>query len=341
MNQPRWQSAEFRKPMLDRVLALRAEVFSQDEYGTPRWEWEYEANPQGPSFIRLAVDRETPEKLAGHYAVISYRLKTRDAVVAACQSLDTFTNPSFRNQGIFVELAEETFRASSASGVKFVFGFPNGNSLPGFVRKLGFVAPFGLFFHVRPLRLGYFTRRLRGLRRWDWLRGLRLPSAAPDAGFHRIPHPPADWSELARALEAQASFQVHRDLAYLRWRYLACPDRRYELFELRRNGRLHGFAALRIEGKTGYLVDLAARSRDDWEALVRASCRWLREAGAESAVTLVQPGHLLEPILRRCHFYRRGACTTFILRALGGEPIPDEMKDPGQWFLMPGDTDYF
>lgn len=71
------------------------------------------------------------------YAVIPCLIKCGDKVVLSAQSADTMTHPDHRNKGLFVELALTTFQLCRDLNIQLLFGFPNQNSLPGFVNKLG------------------------------------------------------------------------------------------------------------------------------------------------------------------------------------------------------------
>ena len=71
------------------------------------------------------------------YGVIPCFLQVDGKVVLAAQSADTMTHPDYRNKGLFVELALLTYQLCRETGIKVVFGFPNQNSLPGFINKLG------------------------------------------------------------------------------------------------------------------------------------------------------------------------------------------------------------
>jgi len=71
------------------------------------------------------------------YGVIPCFIRFDDKIILAAQSADTMTHPEYRNKGLFVELALLTFQLCRNSGIKVLFGFPNQNSLPGFVNKLG------------------------------------------------------------------------------------------------------------------------------------------------------------------------------------------------------------
>ena len=72
-----------------------------------------------------------------YYGVIPCFLWCGGEVILAAQSADTMTHPDYRNRGLFVELANLTYELCRAEGINIIFGFPNQNSLPGLVNKLG------------------------------------------------------------------------------------------------------------------------------------------------------------------------------------------------------------
>jgi len=71
------------------------------------------------------------------YGVIPCLIVCSNEVIMAAQSADTMTHPGYRSRGLFVQLAELTFELCRITGIRLLFGFPNQNSLPGFVNKLG------------------------------------------------------------------------------------------------------------------------------------------------------------------------------------------------------------
>jgi len=71
------------------------------------------------------------------YAVIPCFIGINEARVLVGQSADTMTHPFYRFKGLFVDLAARTFELCRSLGIRLVFGFPNQNSLPGFINKLG------------------------------------------------------------------------------------------------------------------------------------------------------------------------------------------------------------
>jgi GNAT superfamily N-acetyltransferase len=71
------------------------------------------------------------------YGVIPCYLCCDGNLLLGAQSADTMTDPAYRNQGLFVALAEMTIDLCRKHELRLLFGFPNQHSLPGFVNKLG------------------------------------------------------------------------------------------------------------------------------------------------------------------------------------------------------------
>jgi Acetyltransferase (GNAT) domain len=70
------------------------------------------------------------------YGVIPCFLRYQDQLFLAAQSADTMTHPQYRFKGLFVQLANITFDLAREEGISLIFGFPNQNSLHGFLVKL-------------------------------------------------------------------------------------------------------------------------------------------------------------------------------------------------------------
>lgn len=81
----------------------------------------------------IAYDKQMP---IAFYGVIPCFLSVNGEAIFSAQSADTMTHPAYRNKGLFVELAERTYQLCIDEGIRLIFGFPNQNSLPGFVNKL-------------------------------------------------------------------------------------------------------------------------------------------------------------------------------------------------------------
>lgn len=84
-------------------------------------------------FIAYAENGEP----AAFYGVFPYPTEFDGKFYLAAQSGDTMTHPAHAGKGLFTTLAKMTYELAKTEGIQFIFGFPNKNSYPGFVRKLG------------------------------------------------------------------------------------------------------------------------------------------------------------------------------------------------------------
>ncbi len=78
-------------------------------------------------------DKDEP---AAFYGVFPYMMEYKGKQYLAAQSGDTMTSPAHGGKGLFTTLAKMTYELAKQEGIQFIFGFPNANSYPGFVKKL-------------------------------------------------------------------------------------------------------------------------------------------------------------------------------------------------------------
>ncbi len=75
-------------------------------------------------------------KPAAFYGVYPCMMEYKGKLYLAAQSGDTMTHPEHGGKGLFTALAKMTYQLAQAEGIEFIFGFPNQNSYPGFIKKL-------------------------------------------------------------------------------------------------------------------------------------------------------------------------------------------------------------
>lgn len=95
----------------------------------------YDTAYTGAAYIGYLAYNETKMPIA-FYGVIPTLLWYEGKSLLAAQSADTMTHPEYRGLGLFARLANHTYTLCKMEGVRLVFGFPNQNSLPGFLNKL-------------------------------------------------------------------------------------------------------------------------------------------------------------------------------------------------------------
>lgn len=341
----RWRHKKFSSNDLRSILELRLKVFQEPSYNEARWTWQYQQNPQGRSFIDLAADREDERIIAGHYAVISYKLRWKNAVISSVQSLDTYTSQDYQRQGIFAELAEETFHSCKSEGVKIVFGFPNQNSYGGFVKKLGFADPFALVVYRKPLRFGYFFDRFFGK---TFLSGAKIAFKKLPKAYEIKEVVAFDDSvkELLHAFSEKFPFMVDRTIPYLNWRYSTCPDRKYKKYLVLEKGKVVSLFVLGIDHKSNYshLVDFAFSQKGEFPLILTAATTSSIQLGMNCITYFTNEDSLLKDYLQQEGFRTKNNSSPFrfILRDLSNDGLLDEFsKQTSHWLITAGDTDFY
>lgn len=125
------------KAALDAKAAAIEQLF-MESFGKPlsreEWRWFYIDNPAGHPYVSLFYEGD---RLLGHYAVLPTLLTFRGESFVAFRSMTTMVHPDGRGRGLFTDLANRVYAMLQADGMSMVYGFPNANSAPGFIKNLG------------------------------------------------------------------------------------------------------------------------------------------------------------------------------------------------------------
>ncbi|NBK99656.1 MAG: GNAT family N-acetyltransferase [Erysipelotrichia bacterium] len=133
---------EFEKILInnkDELLQYKKQIFELFENSfnstidEELWQWAYMENPNGNPIVSLYFDGK---KLVGHYAVIPMSFIYQQRPLSAVLSMTTMVDSAYRKYGIFVDQANEVYDKATDLGYKFVCGFPNKKSAPGFKKRL-------------------------------------------------------------------------------------------------------------------------------------------------------------------------------------------------------------
>lgn len=90
----------------------------------------------GIEYVGFLAYHATTKEPAAYYGVFPSKLTYQGKELIAAQSGDTMTHPNHRGKGLFITLAKMSYDLAKTLGVEFIYGFPNDNSYPGFVKKL-------------------------------------------------------------------------------------------------------------------------------------------------------------------------------------------------------------
>lgn len=113
----------------------------------------------GSTFIGfIAYDsNNTP---AAYYGVYPLLIKNKEGqILKVAQSGDTMTHPLHRKKGLFEMLFFKTAELAKKENINFIFGFPNKNSLPGFL-KFGWKNQFISKKYVVKIEIAFLTKMI-------------------------------------------------------------------------------------------------------------------------------------------------------------------------------------
>jgi len=238
-----------------RVLALRREEFSvrmleegevkdvlhlfapsfHVERSLDHWHWKYEQNPWGQRMITVA--RSPSGELVAHYAgyPIPMRLTLfgKERELTSLQIGDTMTDPRFRQVGrgptsLLGRCVRHYYTAFCENQIAFNFGFNTGN-----------IQKFSLLFvgahRIEPV--GY------------WLRTAEAPASHYGYKTTRVKRLDSAFDRFFERVAKHYHLLIRRDVRYLQWRYLDCPDDPpFFILAAWRFFRLVGFAVFRRRG---------------------------------------------------------------------------------------------
>jgi hypothetical protein len=133
------QKSGYHIERLSKVNIASLDKLYNAVYGRPNpvdfYVKKYETSYTGIEHVGYIAFNENKNPIA-FYGVIPCFIRNGDTLYLAAQSADTMTHPKYQFKGLFVQLANLTFDLCREEGISLIFGFPNQNSLHGFLVRL-------------------------------------------------------------------------------------------------------------------------------------------------------------------------------------------------------------
>lgn len=322
-----WVCRDYESGDEHKILGLFAQVI-QREMSLDFWRWRFLEGPFGKGIIKLLFDGD---KLIGHYAVIPMDVQVQDKLLKAVLSVTTMTHPDYSGQGIFTFLAEETYKFCQERGFKFVFGFPNRNSYPGFVRKLKW-QDLGKMTLLEK-RLQPMTERRPARTRFSVKETKRFEST-----LNLL------WDKVKR----DYMVIVPRTEQFLNWRFVQSPDTKYTKYiALDKYDTISGYIVLKIYAQEdmmrGHIVDMLSITEEKVvDLLLEYSYDYFFEKGIRDIFCWMPRDSFYEDILKEEGFVRKETDTYFGVRVFNENNLSVKgVEQLSNWFITMGDSDVF
>ena len=288
------------------LSALVEIIFPGEDVSDPRFiRWMYEENPAGRALEYATLNKGL---VSGHIAALPLRYQMGLRTALGSVAVNAITHPDYRGKGVFVILTDLLNKRSAAAGIEFSFGFANLNSEKACLRHLSYqelgrfplwVLPFRLprIMAAQESKRGIFWRaaaRLAQPGARAWL-GVLRPRLRQGIAVERLTEFGPEFDALWESAKDAYGNVIVRDRAFLDWRFVRPPTRRYEILAARKDRRLLGYlisTTMTVQGlKWAMIMDLfVADSREGRAAaslLVREHVRRSRTGGADLAAGLM------------------------------------------------------
>lgn len=321
-----------------------------------RWQYLERFEGVGPlAAMGLANAADPDGSLSGIYAVFPNSFVISGERLLGAQSIDTLTAKDFRGKGIFNSLAEIVYNESSRFDIKFVYGFPNSNSAPGFFNKLGWTRLSSIPLMVKPLNLRFIVSKilvLKKLKRFFPSFQIYPKRLLFDASVnieHDVPYD-LKYSCLWQSYSRYLNIAVDRNSEYMIWRLNQKPEVRYSnLACFDGKGAMVAICIYtdryKHEGHIGYIMDLIYDEDylSEAQILLNNVCVNLAERNCDAILSWNFSHSPNNKLYKKSGFYKlpnqlRPIELSFGVRSFDGS-LNNEVSTISNWYLSYLDSD--
>lgn len=351
-----WEPKTYDPSRFDDMIEMSLEYFGPDNdvCNVEFAKHQYFRNPSGDALIELAVDPDNG-MLAGQYVVQPQRFRCFGQETPCVLSFNTLTREAYRGQKIFIKLAERTYGRAAGEGYAFVYGCPNQNSYPGFMKKLAFKDMHHFPLYARPLNLNHMVKERK-------MSGVLAAIATPFQVF--FPNKGADSVGIELLTEKNVNLMDAfwdkikdkypimgvRDAKYIQYRYINVPRRVYYPYVAIENGQIVAFAVGRIREVAGFETGMIADflfvpgHEEQAKKVIKVLVKRMKDEGASLAGCIILAHTEEVKVLKKCGFYHvpdklLPQPTPLIFRLLDKSKDEAKLSDINNWFFTTGDYD--
>lgn len=219
--------------------------------------WKIFKNPRNNGFVNAV---HSDGKIIATTSITPKSLYVKQVEYNAAEIGDTFTDKQFQGKGLFSILANESIKMANDSGIKFIYGTPNNQSLPGYMKRTRFeiVDKFKITTYFIELRIDHILNSKIG-RYFSSIFNILFTILFTIYNFLINFIYPADKSynvEIIDSLneswdlfwnEASTEWDIifNRDYKSLNWRFFLNPEI-YTFLVVKKSGKIVGYTVYRV-----------------------------------------------------------------------------------------------
>ena len=334
------------------IIGLYNSVFSH-QINIEFWNWKFADNPAGFPLIGIAVKNSS---VIAHSSMNPVQIKVKDKIIPVAQGVDLIVSEIYRHGLIsgrlisrISDLLIEEVKQNRYS--PFIYGFPRSQYTllalriwkPDHVTRIPQL--------IKIINIAYIFRNL--LDRND-----RIKRKIKKFGVYLIPklfnlknssqYPITKLSDFDTRFDifwarisSKFKIAVIRDAKYLRWRY---SQQHYIKYAILKNNHVRGFIVLRTVSykgwRVGHIVDILAENSKIAKLLIKAALSHFYNEQADIVRCWMMKHIPYYRILHRSGFFSQKKKINFILRIYREVVSKSFLKEPRNWYLTIGDSDW-
>lgn len=319
---------------------------SQSEY----YRWKYIENLYGQGTCAIALD---DNKIVGCNHAVRSKVMISNRSYVSCYGSDSLVDKDYRRQGIYRKMNLFNVDYKEKKGFEFHFTSthlkgmtpsPKVVDMPFKVTNYMFIEDIEL--HAKHMdtsflkRTGYSVMKLLKEKKRKQLN---------DISYDLVTNLEFNNPEFWMKIKDDYDFIIQRDIDFLNWRYIDCPDNGYCVIQAVEEGMLLGYIVCKIDTlnenyPTGSIVDLLTLPKrwDVCDTLIGSAVNFFKDKEINLVSTSVVQGHESARILNRYGFIdsRFGNYLTYIPYVSRIQNDFQQVKDPNKILFQYGDTDF-
>ena len=219
--------------------------------------WKIFKNPFQIGYVNLFKD---DTKIIATTSITPKSLLLNQCLISSGEIGDTYTDSNYQGRGLFSKLINFSREKANKNGIKFIYGTPNNQSLPGYRKRANFdtINAFNIRVLKMPLRIntilkpkiGWFFSMFVDLL-FNIFNSLYLAlltifiKCDKDYSINERSDIPEDWDIFWNSASDNWNFIFTKNASVFSWRYLQNPEK-YSILYVRSSEKLVGFCAYRI-----------------------------------------------------------------------------------------------
>lgn len=210
------------------LIELFSLVTPELEVDIEKWRWKYLDNPLKENLIAVW---EEDGRIVSEEAIVPLKFYYKGEIFKVGHSVDSMTLKGYRGKGIFKKVAKLTLIEGEKRDFLFFYGFPNPNSKPIYLEKLGWRLNGNIRRWIFPLNLDFLSTKLKIKLSFlkDFFKiGKNLIKVK--GRYKKVENFEGIENYLVN-LKRNYDMFLLRDKEFLTWRYLAHPYYSYDIFE--------------------------------------------------------------------------------------------------------------